>query len=144
MILRRQSDQSPSQHYQVCCVVNVHANDLAGVQQCDLLAAHAQVVAVLAHELGHWKLGHTICLLVSQQAIMLAQFVLFAVFRSSDHLLEEFGFTGDTKPVIVSLTLFMMMIGPIDKLISWLFNLLSRRYVLRVCQSGLLCVCGSG
>jgi STE24 endopeptidase len=85
-----------------------------------------QVVAVLAHELGHWKLGHTLCLMAGQQAILLAQFVLFAVFRSSDHLLEEFGFV-DKKPVIVSLTLFMMVIGPVDKLISWLFNLLSRR-----------------
>ena len=85
-----------------------------------------QVVAVLAHELGHWKLGHTICLMASTQAIMLAQFVLFAVFRSSDHLLESFGFT-ETKPVIVSLTLFMMVIGPVDKLVSFMFNLLSRR-----------------
>jgi hypothetical protein len=85
-----------------------------------------QVVAVLAHELGHWKLGHTICLMVSQQAIMLAQFVLFAVFRNSDNLMNSFGFT-ETKPVVVSLMLFMMVIGPIDKLISWLFNLLSRR-----------------
>jgi hypothetical protein len=87
---------------------------------------HLQVVAVVAHELGHWKLGHTICLMVAQSLIMLAQFVLFAVFRSSSHLLHSFGFETE-RPVIVSLMLFLMVIGPVDKVISWLFNLLSRR-----------------
>jgi STE24 endopeptidase len=94
------------------------------LKQC----TESQVIAVLAHELGHWKLGHTRCLMLTQQLIMLAQFMLFAVFRGSDHLLEEFGFVGDAKPVIVSMTLFMTMTGPTDKLITWLFNVLSRRF----------------
>jgi STE24 endopeptidase len=85
-----------------------------------------QVVAVLAPELGHWKLGHTICLMALQQVVMLSQFVLFAIVRSSSHLLEEFGFV-DKKPVIISLLLFSMICGPMDSLIGWLFNLLSRR-----------------
>lgn len=85
-----------------------------------------QVVAVVAHELGHWKLGHTVCLMATQSTIMLAQFVLFAVFRSSGHLLRSFGFEAE-RPVIVALMLFMMVIGPLDSLIGWCFNLLSRR-----------------
>lgn len=85
-----------------------------------------QVVAVLAHELGHWKLGHTICLLVGGQAVALSQFSLFSVFRGSKHLLEEFGFV-EVQPVIMSLALFMMVLGPIDSFIGWLFKLLSRR-----------------
>jgi STE24 endopeptidase len=85
-----------------------------------------QVVAVLAHELGHWKLGHTKCLMALQQVVMLSQFMLFAVVRSSPHLLAAFGFQ-QSRPVIVSLMLFSMVSGPLDKLISWLFNLLSRR-----------------
>ena len=89
-------------------------------------STHVQVVAVLAHELGHWKLGHTICLMLAQQSIMLSQFVLFAVFRNSDTLMAAFGF-HETRPVVVTLTLFMMVLSPMDKLITWLFNLLSRR-----------------
>jgi STE24 endopeptidase len=88
-----------------------------------------QVVAVVAHELGHWKLGHTICLMVSQSLIMLAQFMLFAVFQGSSNLLRSFGFETE-KPVIISLMLFLMVIQPVDKIIGWLFNLLSRRCAL--------------
>lgn len=94
------------------------------LKQC----TESQVIAVLAHELGHWKLGHTKCLMLIQQLIMLVQFMLFAVFRGSDHLFEEFGFIGNAKPVIISMMLFMTMTGPADKLITWLFNLLSRRF----------------
>eukprot|EP00892_Ulva_mutabilis_P010597 jgi/Ulvmu1/790/UM010_0164.1 len=93
------------------------------MEQCD----ESQVVAVLAHELGHWKLGHTWCLMALQQVVVVSQFMLFAVVRSSPHLLAAFGFTR-SRPVIVSLMLFSMVSGPLDKLISWLFNLLSRRY----------------
>lgn len=85
-----------------------------------------QVVAVLAHELGHWKLGHTKALMALQQVVALSQFMLFAVVRSSPHLLAAFGFST-RRPVIVSLLLFSMVSGPLDKLIGWLFNLLSRR-----------------
>ena len=84
-------------------------------------------MAVLAHELGHWKLGHTICLMVAGQAVTLCQFSLFALFRGSQHLLQEFGFV-DVQPVLMSLALFMMVLGPIDSSIGWLFKLLSRRY----------------
>ena len=97
------------------------------LKQCSEL----QVVAVLAHELGHWKHNHTFYLASIQQVIMLTQFLLFSFFRSSSHLLEEFGFGGDDlsdTPVIMSLTLFMVTIGPIDKVVNWLFNLLSRRF----------------
>jgi STE24 endopeptidase len=88
-----------------------------------------QVIAVLAHELGHWKLGHTLCLMGLQQAVMLFQFMLFTVFRNSDALLTAFGFV-DSRPVIISLLLFMMVSGPLDKLIGWCFNLVSRRYAI--------------
>ena len=94
---------------------------------------------MLAHELGHWKLGHTVFLLVGQSLVMLAQFLLFAVFRSSDHLLVEFGF-HDSKPVIISLTLFMMVIGPVQSIISFCFNLLSRRCAPAACACALASV----
>lgn len=113
--------------------------------RCTNLSVVLQVVAVLAHELGHWKLGHTKFLMAIQQVVMLSQFMLFAVVRSSPHLLAAFGFEG-RRPVIVSLLLFSMVSEPIDKLIGYLFNLLSRRYdstswCMMVCV--LYCVCNT-
>ncbi|GAX86530.1 hypothetical protein CEUSTIGMA_g13937.t1, partial [Chlamydomonas eustigma] len=42
-----------------------------------------QVVAVLAHELGHWKLGHTPVLFTVNQFVMLFSFSLFTFIRNS-------------------------------------------------------------
>lgn len=89
---------------------------------------------MLAHELGHWKLGHTICTMIAGSTVMLLEFSLFSLFRGSRHLLEEFGFV-EVQPVIMSLTLFMMVLGPVDSFIGWLFKLLSRRCdVFRSCS----------
>lgn len=45
-----------------------------------------QVVAVLAHELGHWKLGHTKTLFLSGQVMVLLDFALLAYVRNSASL----------------------------------------------------------
>jgi STE24 endopeptidase len=92
------------------------------------VCSERQVVAILAHELGHWKLHHTTYLVLGQQAIMLAQFTLFSMFRNSDRLLTDFGFADSDRPVIISLTIFMSVIGPVDKLVGYLFNLVNRRF----------------
>lgn len=46
-----------------------------------LLAPPEQVVAVLAHELGHWHHSHLPKLLAAQQAASLAQLLLFTAVR---------------------------------------------------------------
>lgn len=86
-----------------------------------------QVVAVLAHELGHWKLSHTLCLMAFGQLVMFLQFCAFTLFRSSSHLFAEFGFV-DAQPVIMAFMLFSMVMGPVDQLIGWVSNLVSRRF----------------
>ena len=83
-------------------------------------------MAVVARELAHWKLGHNICLIAAQQAVNLANFMLFALFRNSATLHVAFGFNR-VKPVVISLLLFMTVLTPMNKLLLWLFNLLSRR-----------------
>ena len=37
-----------------------------------------EIVAVLGHELGHWKMGHTVKMLVIQEALI---FIVFYAFR---------------------------------------------------------------
>lgn len=85
-----------------------------------------QIVAVLAHELGHWKLGHTLCLLAYAQALLLTQFAAFAAVRSSPALFAAFGFREE-RPALMALLLFSTVMAPIDQLLHWLQNLLSRR-----------------
>ena len=99
----------------------IHDNLLTG---CN----NKQIAAVVAHELGHWKLGHTMRLACIQQIIMLAQFCLFATIRQDNRLLVDFGFDGATKPSVISLFMFITTLGPVDKLVVWLFNILSRRF----------------
>ena len=36
-----------------------------------------EIIAVLGHELGHWKMGHTVKMLVINEALIFAVFYLF-------------------------------------------------------------------
>jgi STE24 endopeptidase len=93
---------------------NVHADNM-------------QIVAVLAHELGHWKMGHTIRLMGATQATILVRFLMLSVFHGSENLLKAFGFE-EHKPVIISMMLFMLVSQSFDAVITWLFNILSRTF----------------
>lgn len=88
-----------------------------------------QVTAVLAHELGHWALGHTKYLFVASQVIMGAQMGMFAMARGAPGMLEAFGFQGHgNKPALASLIVFQMLIGPLDEVLGLLQNFVSRAF----------------
>ncbi|KAF6266083.1 peptidase family M48-domain-containing protein [Scenedesmus sp. NREL 46B-D3] len=76
-----------------------------------------QVVAVLAHELGHWKLRHTPINFVMSQFITLANFLLFA----------GFGF-GKSRPAFIAFVLFQYLVTPVDEVIGFFTNAVSRRF----------------
>ncbi|KAK3325533.1 peptidase family M48-domain-containing protein [Apodospora peruviana] len=86
-----------------------------------------EVVAVLAHELGHWSLGHTTRLFAISQVHFFYIFSLFSVFINNSSLYADFGFTK-THPIIVGFLLFSDVLGPMDTVIKLLMNILSRRY----------------
>ncbi|KAK0635346.1 peptidase family M48-domain-containing protein [Bombardia bombarda] len=86
-----------------------------------------EVVAVLAHELGHWKLGHTTRLFAISQVHFFYIFALFSVFINNSSLYSDFGFTS-THPIIVGFLLFSDVLTPTDTVIKLLMNVLSRRY----------------
>ena len=83
-----------------------------------------EVVAVLAHELGHWKLGHTKALFILGQVITFGQFLAFTLIRNSPALYRSFGF--DSHPALISLVLFSFISGPLDELIGFATHVLSR------------------
>ncbi|XP_019420770.1 PREDICTED: CAAX prenyl protease 1 homolog [Lupinus angustifolius] len=93
------------------------------VQQCK---DDEEVVAVIAHELGHWKLNHTVYSFVAVQILTLLQFGGYTLVRNSTDLFRSFGF--DTQPVLIGLILFQHTVIPIQHLVSFGLNLVSRAF----------------
>ncbi|KAI1254347.1 hypothetical protein MGN70_004744 [Eutypa lata] len=86
-----------------------------------------EVVAVLAHELGHWKLGHTTSLFGISQVHVFYIFTLFSVFINNNSLYSDFGFLTE-HPIIIGFILFSDILAPMDTVIKLLMNIMSRRF----------------
>ncbi|CAH0479008.1 unnamed protein product [Peronospora belbahrii] len=92
-------------------------------------ATNDEIVAILGHELGHWKLWHTAQGFVIQQAYILASFYVFGLCMNDAELFASFGFAGDsTKPVIIGFMLFSQTVwAPVEHVLSFLITLNTRR-----------------
>lgn len=84
-----------------------------------------EVEAVLAHELGHWKMGHTTKLLAISQVHLFYIFALFSVFIDNNSLYESFGFHNE-RPVLIGFLLFNNILAPTDEILKLLMNILTR------------------
>ncbi|XP_057967049.1 CAAX prenyl protease 1 homolog isoform X2 [Malania oleifera] len=83
-----------------------------------------EVVAIIAHEMGHWKLHHTIYAFFRLQVLALLQFGVFDLVRKSSYMFQTFGF--DTQPIIIGFFIFQHVVMPAQRLLSFGMNLLSR------------------
>ncbi|KAI1798887.1 peptidase family M48-domain-containing protein [Daldinia bambusicola] len=86
-----------------------------------------EVVAVLAHELGHWSLGHTTRLFGISQLNVFYIFSLFSVFVNNNSLYADFGFIKE-HPIIIGFILFSDALAPMDLVIKLLMNIMSRKF----------------
>ncbi|KAL3517197.1 hypothetical protein ACH5RR_024099 [Cinchona calisaya] len=93
------------------------------LQQCK---NDEEVVAVIAHELGHWKLNHTIYSFIAVQILMFLQFGGYTLVRNSKDLFQSFGF--DTQPVLIGFIIFQHTVIPLQHLVSFGLNLVSRSF----------------
>lgn len=86
-----------------------------------------QLESVLAHEIGHYKLGHIPKLLLLSAASLFVSFLVLGWLQQSAWFVEAFGFsaTGAIGPVIL---LFGLLSGLVTFWISPLTNALSRRH----------------
>ncbi|KAJ9120992.1 hypothetical protein QFC24_004972 [Naganishia onofrii] len=95
-----------------------------------------EVEAVLAHELGHWKRGHTTKLLATTQCYLFLTLTLFTLFINNRSLFSSFGFNDsvlgltrqEKRPIIIGFMLFQLVTAPLDPLASLGMNALSRKY----------------
>jgi len=95
----------------------------------DTLMEHAtndEIVAIVGHELGHWKMNHVTKNLVISLTHMLAFFYMFGFFLNYEELYTSFGFTSHST--LISLMLFSMLNEPIDHILSLAMHALSRHY----------------
>ncbi|XP_022094831.1 CAAX prenyl protease 1 homolog [Acanthaster planci] len=87
-----------------------------------------EVLAVLAHELGHWKLSHNLKNLVISQVNLFLCLFLFALLIERKELFEAFGFYG-TQPTLIGLVIiFQFVFSPYNEVLSFCMTVLCRRF----------------
>ena len=101
----------------------------------DTLIHHStkeEVVAVLGHEIGHWKLNHTTKLMVIGELHMFMIFTIFSVFIRNRSFYNSFGFglpNGIKEmPVMIGFLLFGDVLKPLDAAMEFFMNLVTRTY----------------
>ena len=85
------------------------------------------MVAVLAHEIGHWKLNHSIKNLVLMQLQTAILFYTFSLTLTQPRLYSDFGFSGQ-RATYIGLLLFQFLYSPIAHVTQFLSHVLSRRF----------------
>ncbi|CAO1412960.1 unnamed protein product [Diamesa serratosioi] len=89
-----------------------------------------EVLAVLAHELGHWKLGHMTRNIFIMQIQLLLVFVMFSYLFKFPAMYEAVGFVDNKEPIIIVgfLVILTYILAPFNTVVSFLMTLLSRKY----------------
>lgn len=88
-----------------------------------------EVLAVLGHELGHWKLGHVTKNIAIMQLQLFLIFAVFAYLFTFAPLYEAVGFYDGTKPILIGfLVIVMYVLAPYNFVISFAMTVLSRRF----------------
>jgi STE24 endopeptidase len=85
-----------------------------------------EVVAVLAHELGHWANWDTTRQLLIAEVYLSAFFLCFSTFIENGSLYRSFGFMHD-RPALIGFLLFNDVWQPVDHVIKWAMQVTSRR-----------------
>lgn len=86
-----------------------------------------EIVAVLAHEIGHYKKKHTLQMIFAslfQTAVLL---FLFGLFVAEPSLTEALNIEYEPGKYHIALFVFSMLYAPISFIISILINMLSRK-----------------
>ena len=91
-----------------------------------------ELVAVLAHEVGHAKLGHIRKMLAVSVLTTGVMFYLLSIFLSQPGLIEGLGVSpepvGDHRPLYAGLFAFGLLATPLQRALSIVVNALSRKH----------------
>lgn len=90
--------------------------------------SNEEVLAVLAHELGHWQLNHVAKNIVIMQINLFLMFAAFGFMVQYEPMYRSFGFY-DEKPVLVGMVIVLQyFFAPYNALLGFLLTMLSRRF----------------
>ncbi|XP_022289103.2 CAAX prenyl protease 1 homolog isoform X1 [Crassostrea virginica] len=85
----------------------------------------AEILAVLAHELGHWKLNHVLKNFFISQLNMFLCFMVFAFLSKEVVIYRAFGF--DTQPTLIGLMIiFQFIFSPYHEVLGFIMIIWSR------------------
>ncbi|CAI6367996.1 unnamed protein product [Macrosiphum euphorbiae] len=87
-----------------------------------------EILAVLGHELGHWKLNHILFYLIISQVNLFVMLFVFGWLYDHSMLYRAFGFYESAHPVIIGLAIiFQYVFSPYNTVISFAMTTLSRQ-----------------
>nr|AMR44688.1 CAAX prenyl protease 1-like protein [Mylabris cichorii] len=89
-----------------------------------------EILAILTHELGHWKYNHIIKKMIFIQMNLLLLFIAFSFLFKYPPIYYAFGFY-DQQPVLIGLIILQYLMIPYNILSSFLMNYLSRKFELQ-------------
>ncbi|XP_037949652.1 CAAX prenyl protease 1 homolog [Teleopsis dalmanni] len=96
-----------------------------------------EVLAVLGHELGHWKLGHVTKNIIIMQAHLLLIIFIFGYCFKYPPFYEALGFEPGTRPILVGLlVVFSYVLAPYNAIVSFGMTVLSRRFEYQADEFG--------
>jgi len=78
-----------------------------------------EILAVLAHELGHWQKGHVWKQMINAFLQIFVLFYIYGFFMTNEQIFLSFGYKDAS--IFIGVTLFLMIYAPI----SFAFQLLS-------------------
>ncbi|XP_025412351.1 CAAX prenyl protease 1 homolog [Sipha flava] len=87
-----------------------------------------EILAILGHELGHWKLNHVLFYIIISQVNLFVMLFVFGWLYDNSMLYRAFGFYESTHPVIIGLAIiFQYVFSPYNTVISFAMTTLSRQ-----------------
>ena len=87
-----------------------------------------EILAVLGHELGHWKLNHVLKNIIIAEIHIFAMFALFGYLYTNQMLYTAFGFANE-RPVLIGLMIILQFItAPFNAVLDFAMTALSRRF----------------
>uniref|UniRef100_A0A1I8PJE7 CAAX prenyl protease n=1 Tax=Stomoxys calcitrans TaxID=35570 RepID=A0A1I8PJE7_STOCA len=112
-------------------LLNKGKNDDAEIKEEDKGkgCTNEEVVAVLGHELGHWKLGHVTKNIVIMQVNLLLIFIVFNYCFKYAPFYEALGFAPGVRPILVGLFIVLTYVmAPYNAILEFAMTMLSRRF----------------
>jgi STE24 endopeptidase len=80
-----------------------------------------KILAIVAHELGHWKFGHSLKGLLFTEFQLFLNIILFCIFLEYEVLYQAMGLPEGEKPIVIGLlVVFTYVLAPCNTLILFL------------------------